>query len=106
MEFASLSRRTIAEVFGQHLAPVMAAVLDRAEHTGMSPREIAERTAQRGHRRIRHRVARPGIAGRIMGAGLSLYRRGPIPSAVMRALSPGHFRRLLAAIRQGILAED
>ena len=96
MEFASMDRMRIASFMARHLAPRIADVLDEAARRRVAPRQVAAELALRRSRAIRQRAARPSWLGRLFEAGLESYSRGWVPSAVVSALSPMYFRRILA----------
>jgi glutamate dehydrogenase/leucine dehydrogenase len=94
MAFASMRPAAVAEFLSRELAPAIAALLRRAAREGVPPYEVAERVAVRRFARVRERAAHPGLLGRLFGLGLGGYRRGLVPSWLVRARAPAYFRRL------------
>ena len=79
------------------LAPGSPHVLDEAARAARRPRGRSRpELALRRCRAIRQRAARPSWLGRLFEAGLESYSRGWVPRAVVSALSPMYFRRILA----------
>ena len=106
MEFASIGPERIAAFIDRHLGPSIAAILDEADRRRVVPRIVAEAIARRRFDRVQQHAAHPGVTGRLLRAGLRLYRRGLVPSRLVGALAPGYFERLPFCARPEESPED
>jgi len=94
MEFASLGREYITAFITRRMGAEIRRIHDEAERTGATPRAVAEGLALRRFEKVKQAAEHPGFSGRALSAGLALYRRGLVPSALVRAAAPGYFERL------------
>jgi len=97
MAFAGIRHERIAPLIGEMLAPLVAGILDRAEKEGSPPRDVAVAIAHGRFEEIRRGAEHPGLAGRLFGAAMGLYRCGLLPAALVGAMSPRYFRGRLAS---------
>jgi glutamate dehydrogenase (NAD(P)+) len=94
MEFAGMSYRRLSALIRTGMNDAVEALLEESNREGESPRAIAERLSRARFRDVKHGAENPGPAGRILQMGLSLHRRGLIPSPVVGRLSRYYFKRL------------
>jgi glutamate dehydrogenase (NAD(P)+) len=97
MEFAGLRHRKIVGLMRQILGPAIRGVLLRAQAEGTLPGTVAEKMAKARFQAVKRQAENPGLAGRLMEAGLWAYRRNLLPSSLVSRLSPAYFRRLPVA---------
>ena len=95
MEFASMKRDEIKASITDRIHAAAGAVLDEARLTGLSPREVAERIARGLFAAAKNAAEHPTLQGQAVGGELALYRRGLIPSALVRNTAFTYFERLL-----------
>ena len=93
MEFSGWPEPEILEFIHRRLEPHVCGVIRESALTGLTPTEIANPWALERFELMAARASRPGLKDRFMGAGLAVYRRGLIPSAVVRRMSRQHYER-------------
>ncbi len=93
MEFAGWRDPEIADFIHRKLAPHVQSAIRDSRKTGLTPTELTKaRTFERFARAAAHATSR-GLKGSLMDAGLECYRRGLVPTAVVRSLSRDYFER-------------
>jgi glutamate dehydrogenase (NAD(P)+) len=101
MEFAGLRHEKIVALMRQFLGPAVRDVLLKAQAAGTAPMGVAERIARERFREVKRQAESPGLAGKLLQAGLWAYRRGLVPSSLVCRLSPAYFSRLPVTKIQG-----
>ena len=96
MEFAAIRRPRIEDFVDHHIGSRVAWLLQEAERQSVLPRTIAVSMALQRLEQLQLAAAHPSFKGRMMAAGLELYRRGWVPSSVVAVLSPQYFASALA----------
>ncbi len=96
LEFAGVKAERIATLVERQVAPMAESLLNRAADAGMSPRELAVSEALARHDRARGAAESPGVVGRVVAAGLELYRRGWVPASLVAPLAPRYLASLAA----------
>ncbi len=96
MEFASVSKETIATFINHHIGERVVGLLNAAKARNCSPREVAASIALHRFQEVREGADRPTPISRLFEAGLELYRRGWIPGPLVGALSLQYFKRTLS----------
>ena len=93
MEFAAVPERGIAAFVDEHYAVRVAWLLAESVRRGESPRALAVRLALSRRANAQPRAAWRAPLGRVLDAGLAMYRRGWVPAAIVGRLSLPYFRR-------------
>ncbi len=91
MEFSGWRDGEIAEFIHQRLEPHVRQVILESQRSGLTPTEIAKPKTLQRFARMAAETNRPGVKGRLMGAGLECYRRGLVPSGLVRVLSRRYY---------------
>ena len=96
MEFASISRERITTFIDRHIGERINWLLKEAKAKGASPREVAVPLALHRFEKVAQAATHPTPFSRLFNVGLELYRRGWVPSHLVRTLSLHYFKRILA----------
>ncbi|MGH7557249.1 MAG: Glu/Leu/Phe/Val family dehydrogenase [Gemmatimonadota bacterium] len=96
MAFAAVGERRIETFLVDRMGSWIDRLLERAERTGVTPREVATPLARARFEEVRRRAERPGPAGRAVGLAVELHRRGLLPRPLVGALAASWFERSLA----------
>jgi len=91
MEFSGWRDGEIAEFIHRRLEPHVRPTILEARRAGVTPTEIAKPKTLQRFARMAASASRPGVKGRLMGAGLECYRRGLVPPGLVRALSRRYY---------------
>jgi glutamate dehydrogenase (NAD(P)+) len=93
MEFSGWPDGEIVDFIHRRLEPHVRGAVRESERTGLTATEIAKPRAIERFKQMAARAGRPGLKGRLMSAGLEVYRRGLIPSALVRRMSRQYYER-------------
>jgi glutamate dehydrogenase (NAD(P)+) len=93
MEFSGWPDGEIVEFIHRKLEPHVRGAIRESERTGLTPTEIAKPRALERFEQTAAQAGRPGLKGRFMSAGLEVYRRGLVPSALVRGMSRQYYER-------------
>jgi len=96
MAFASIPHEKIRRFIVASIGSAVRALLAEASRSGLPLRAVAEAAALRRFESVKQRAEHPSLRGRMMSAGLSLYRHGLIPGRLVGALAPKYFESLPA----------
>ena len=96
MEFASMRPSAVAAFVDRAVRAIVLWTLDESDHTGSAPQAVAEALALSRFASVKAAAEHPTLGAKVFSAGLSLYRRGLIPAALVRWKARGYFERLLA----------
>jgi len=91
MEFSGWRDTEIAEFIHRRLEPHVRGLIRESQRAGVTPTEIAKPRTLARFARMAERASRPRLKGRVMGLGLECFRRGLLPSDLVRALSKSYF---------------
>jgi glutamate dehydrogenase (NAD(P)+) len=95
MEFASVSRETIATSIHRHIGARVARLLNEARSKHQLPREVAIPYALRRFNQAAQRAEHPTYLSQLFNLGLQFYRYGWIPGRLVAPLSLRYFEKLL-----------
>ncbi len=91
MEFSGWRDGEIAEFIHRRLEPHVRGVIRESQRSGLTPTEIAKPKTLQRFARMAAEAGQPGIKGRLMAAGLECYRRGLVPTDLVRVLSRRYY---------------
>ncbi len=94
MQFAGISHRRIVATIRFGMLAAAGELLEKSAKTGLALRTVAEQASRERFKAIKRRAENPTPAGRLLYAGLKLYRLGLIPSALVGILGIYYFKRL------------
>ena len=82
LEFAGVEWRRVGDLVEAAVGRLVADLLERADRTGVALAALAEEEALARHGAGGAQAESPGVAGRIVAAGLAAYHRGWLPEPV------------------------
>ena len=91
MAFAGLDIHTIRGCVTEQLAPRLAELIARRWERGELLSVAAAQQAHERLWRIKAEAEQPRFMGRVLQAGMALYRHGFVPQSVVRRWAPGYF---------------
>ena len=96
LEFAGVEWRRVGDLVEAAVGQLVGDLLERADRTGVELGPLAEEEALARHAAVAAQAESPGVAGRIVAAGLAAYHRGWLPEPVAAYLATRRILRGMA----------
>ncbi|EFK09589.1 glutamate dehydrogenase family protein [delta proteobacterium NaphS2] len=93
MEFASIKKGKIVEFVNQYIGPNIASLLDKADREKRTVRDIAVPMAMNRLKKMKQKSRRRNSLSLLFELALDLYRRGCIPSSMVRGPAYRYFEK-------------